>query len=55
MSADKFNDNMEAAKHNFLLRGFFKRKEKKRVKDSVGNVKHVQDSLQVKKTESEKK
>jgi phospholipid/cholesterol/gamma-HCH transport system substrate-binding protein len=55
VSADKFNDNMEAAKHNFLLRGFFKRKEKKRVKDSVGNVKHVQDSLQVKKTESEKK
>jgi len=55
VSADKFNDNMEAAKHNFLLRGFFKRKEKKRIKDSVSNVKHVQDSVQNKKAEPEKK
>jgi phospholipid/cholesterol/gamma-HCH transport system substrate-binding protein len=38
-SAKKFNDNMDAAKHNFLLRGFFKKKEKQRLKDSVGNQK----------------
>jgi phospholipid/cholesterol/gamma-HCH transport system substrate-binding protein len=38
-SAKKFNDNMDAAKHNFLLRGYFRKKEKKRIKDSVSNVK----------------
>jgi phospholipid/cholesterol/gamma-HCH transport system substrate-binding protein len=38
-SAKKFNDNMDAAKHNFLLRGFFKKKEKQRIKDSVNNQK----------------
>jgi phospholipid/cholesterol/gamma-HCH transport system substrate-binding protein len=54
VSADKFNDNMEAAKHNFLLRGFFKRKEKQRIKDSTTNAKKVQDSIQ-NKTEPSKK
>jgi phospholipid/cholesterol/gamma-HCH transport system substrate-binding protein len=34
-SAQKFNENMDAAKHNFLLRGYFKKKEKQRVKDST--------------------
>ena len=34
-AASSATDNMEAAKHSFLLRGFFRRKEKKRVKDST--------------------
>ncbi|HLY71155.1 MAG TPA: MlaD family protein [Puia sp.] len=54
VSADKFNDNMEAAKHNFLLRGFFKKKEKQRIKDSVTNAKKTQDSIQTKAEPSKK-
>ena len=34
-TASSVTDNMEAAKHSFLLRGFFKRREKKRIKDST--------------------
>ena len=29
---DGFNQNMEALKHNFLLRGYFKKQEKQRRK-----------------------
>jgi len=34
-TANSVTDNMEAAKHSFLLRGYFKRKERKRIKDSI--------------------
>ena len=37
--AEGFSDNMEAAKSNFLLKGFFKRKEKKRIADSIAQAK----------------
>jgi phospholipid/cholesterol/gamma-HCH transport system substrate-binding protein len=36
-SADGFSDNMQAVKSNFLLRGYFKKKEKKRIADSTKN------------------
>ena len=34
-TATSVTDNMEAAKHSFLLRGYFKKKERKRIKDSL--------------------
>ena len=40
-SADGFSDNMEAVKHNFLLRGYFKKKERKRVQDSIAKAKAI--------------
>jgi phospholipid/cholesterol/gamma-HCH transport system substrate-binding protein len=30
---DGFNQNMEALKHNFLLRGYFKKLERKKAKE----------------------
>jgi phospholipid/cholesterol/gamma-HCH transport system substrate-binding protein len=38
-NANSVDENMQAAKHNFLLRGFFKKKERKRIKDSIENAK----------------
>jgi phospholipid/cholesterol/gamma-HCH transport system substrate-binding protein len=40
-TANSVNDNMEAAKGSFLLRGYFKKKERQRVKDSIENAKKV--------------
>jgi phospholipid/cholesterol/gamma-HCH transport system substrate-binding protein len=34
-TANTVNENMQAVKSSFLLRGYFKRKEKKRIKDST--------------------
>ncbi len=34
-AAGGFSENMEAAKHNFLLRGYYKKKEEKERKDSL--------------------
>lgn len=38
-AADGLKDNMEAAKNNFLLKGYFNKKEKKRIADSLAKVK----------------
>ena len=35
-------ENMDAAKSNILLRGYFKKKERKRIKDSVERAKKLQ-------------
>jgi phospholipid/cholesterol/gamma-HCH transport system substrate-binding protein len=47
--ADGFSDNMEAAKSNFLLKGFFKKKEKKRIADSIAAAKKKADLKSSKK------
>jgi len=36
--AKGFNENMEALKHNFLLRSYFKKEEKRRKKESGGGI-----------------
>lgn len=41
-AAEGLKENMEAAKSNILLRGYFKKKEKKRIKDSVERAKKLQ-------------
>jgi len=38
-TAASVNENMEAVKSSFLLRGYFKKKERKRIKDSIANAK----------------
>jgi len=38
------SDNMEAAKHSILFRGYFKRKEKQRIQDSIKAAKRAADS-----------
>ncbi|MBS1563066.1 MAG: MCE family protein [Bacteroidetes bacterium] len=48
-TATSVKDNMEAAKHSIFLRGFFRKKEKKRIEDSIAHAKHVADSLAGKK------
>ena len=47
-AAQGLNENMEAAKHNFLLRGYFKKKERKRIKDSVEKAKALQKKAEEK-------
>jgi phospholipid/cholesterol/gamma-HCH transport system substrate-binding protein len=41
-AAEGLKENMEAAKSNILLRGYFKKKERKRIKDSVDRAKKLQ-------------
>jgi phospholipid/cholesterol/gamma-HCH transport system substrate-binding protein len=43
-STKKLDENMEAAQHNFLLRGFFKKKEKEKQKKAEEEAKKQQDA-----------
>lgn len=44
-TANSVKDNMEAAKHSILFRGYFRKKEKKRVQDSIDHAKKAADSI----------
>lgn len=48
-TASSVKDNMEAAKHSIFFRGYFKKKEKKRIADSTNNAKKAADSVANKK------
>ncbi len=50
-AAAGLGDNMEAAKKSVLFRGYFKNKEKQRIKDSIAKAKKIQD-LKLKKKKS---
>lgn len=41
-AAGGLSENMQAAKHNILFRGYFKKKEKKRIQDSIDKTKTEQ-------------
>jgi phospholipid/cholesterol/gamma-HCH transport system substrate-binding protein len=45
-TASSVTDNMEAAKHSFLLRGYFKKKERKRIKDSTDRANRAEAAVQ---------
>lgn len=44
-AAGGVSDNMDAVKHSFLFRGYFKKKEKQRVQDSIKAAKMAADSI----------
>lgn len=48
-AASGLGDNMEAAKKSILFRGYFKKKEKKRIADSIANAKKQLDLKLLKK------
>lgn len=51
--AEGFSDNMDAVKNNFLFRGYFRRKEKKRIQDSINAAKAKMQQTAPKKKKGE--
>jgi phospholipid/cholesterol/gamma-HCH transport system substrate-binding protein len=48
-AAGGVSDNMDAAKHSIFFRGYFKKKEKKRIEDSTKQANHIADSIKAAK------
>ena len=53
-STKKLDQNMEAAKHNFLLRGYFKKKEKEKAKEKKEAEKKAKEKEEERKKAEEK-
>ena len=52
-AAGGLSDNLDAAKHSILFRGYFKKKEKQHEQDSIKAAKHLADSVGAKSSKNQ--